>query len=262
MTQSKTLKVASWNVNSIRARLQHVLDWMASSDTDILCIQETKVDNDSFPYDVFELNNLHVYVHGQKSYHGVCIVSKVPLTDIQTGFPSGDLNEQKRVISATYKDMRIVNMYVPQGESAESPKFVMKEEFYSLLQSWLETTFNPSEKVLMCGDFNIAPEARDVYDPVACAKKCMFMPIEVEWLQRFMAWGFKDSFRLFNNEDGQYSWWDYRLGSVNRNKGCRIDQIFITEPLAELAKNAGIDKAPRTWERPSDHTPIWVELAL
>lgn len=255
-----TLKVASWNVNSIRARMEHVLDWMDMSDTDILCIQEIKVSTDDFPYDMFENKGWHVYVHGQKSYHGVCIVSKVPLTDIRTGFPSGDLNDQKRVIYAKYKDVQIVNFYVPQGESAESPKFQMKTEFYEIIQQWLEDEFSPEDKLLMCGDFNIAPEARDVYDPVACAKKCMFMPIEVEWLQRFMNWGFKDSFRIFNDDDEQYSWWDYRLGSVKRNKGCRIDQIFITDPLAQIATDAGIDKAPRMWERPSDHTPIWVTL--
>ena len=249
------MQVASWNVNSLRARLDHVLDWLGKNPVDVLCLQETKVKNEEFPYEVFEERNLRVYNHGQPSYNGVAFISKRRMDDIETGFGGVDLQDQARVIAGTLDGVRIINAYCPQGDSLDSPKFELKEAFYGKLADMLDG-HNPQEKLLLCGDMNIAPEKRDVHDAEKCAGRVMFTEQEHEWLSRLKDWGLVDSFRLHEDDGGLYSWWDYRAGSWQRNKGWRIDQIWVTEALAKICTAGSIDKEPRGWERPSDHVPI------
>jgi len=251
------MKIVTWNLNSIRARLQHVVDWVQENEPDVLCLQETKVRNEEFPLEVFQEMGLNVYFHGQPAYNGVALITPHELEDVKHGFPEGDMDEQARVISATLKGVRIINVYAPQGESPESPKFQFKTRFYARLIQWLREDFNPEDKVLLCGDLNIAPEEIDVVDPVASAEKCMFLPEERQWFRDILDWGMEDSFRKFHKEAELYSWWDYRQFSFRRNKGLRIDHVLVTAPLLDTATEAGIDKTPRGLERPSDHTPVY-----
>jgi exodeoxyribonuclease-3 len=256
------MKVTSWNVNSIRTRLDHVLNWIDEHQPDVLCLQETKVRNEQFPLDAFKERGLNVYFHGQPAYNGVALITPHTMEDVENGFPEGDLFDQCRVISGTLNGVRIVNVYAPQGDNPESPKFEMKEVFYKRLKTYLEEKHTPSEDVLICGDFNIAPEARDVDDAEKRAGKCMFHPLEHEWYGALLNWGLQDSFRLFSEEEGLFSWWDYRMNSFKRNLGVRIDHVLVTDSLAKKAISAEIDKEPRALEKPSDHVPVSTTFKL
>ena len=256
------MKVVSWNLNSIRARLEHVQNWLAENKPDILCLQETKVRDEEFPRDVFEAMGLNVYTHGQAAYNGVAFITPHTLDDVQKGFPEGDMNDQKRVIAGTLNGVRIVNVYIPQGDNPDSPKYAMKGMFYRRLREWMEEDFTPQDNVLICGDFNIAPTDIDVHDVEKCAKKCGYLPEEVTWLNHLMDWGFKDSFRLIHPDKPQFSWWDYRMNSYTRNKGMRIDHVLTSEGLSNKVVDAGVDESPRSLERPSDHVPVFTTFKL
>ena len=252
-----TRKIASWNVNSVRSRLVHVLAWLEMNpDIDVLCLQETKVVNDLFPLEEFEDMGYHVYIHGQKSYNGVAFISKHPLVDVEMGFPEGDLNEQTRVISASLEGVHLINIYAPQGESPESEKYAFKRAFYERLLTWLETDFSPEKPLVVCGDYNIAPDARDVHDVEKVTGKCMFLPEEHSWLEALSSWGLHDSFRLVSDAEKVFSWWDYRQGSFQRNKGLRIDHHYVSTALKDAVIASTVDATPRDWEKPSDHAPV------
>jgi exodeoxyribonuclease-3 len=229
------MKIATWNVNSIRVRLQAVLDWMAQARPDVLCLQEIKVTDELFPASAFEDLGYHVAVSGQKTYNGVAIISRFKVTEVLAGFPDYDAAGQKRLIAATIGQVRVVNVYVPNGSAPDSPKFVYKLEFLS----------------------NIAPEARDVYDAEAMDGEIGFHPKERAALVALSSWGFEDVFRQHHKESGVYSWWDYRAGAFRRDMGLRIDHIWASAPLAALSVESGMDKEQRSLPKPSDHIPVW-----
>ncbi|HEY9828523.1 MAG TPA: exodeoxyribonuclease III [Stenomitos sp.] len=271
----ESMKIATWNVNSIRTRLTHVLDWLETSEVDVLCVQETKAADENFPRSPFEERGYHFSIWGQKSYNGVALISRHPLQDVGYGFngvlePAGLSSEvialfdaQKRVISALIEPgIRIVNLYVPNGSAIGSEKYDYKLRWFEVLEQYLKQLLQAGQPILMCGDFNIALEDRDIYDPANKETHIMSSPAEREALRSILDLGFADAFRKFTEETGHYSWWDYRAASFRRNMGWRIDHHYLTPELYEKAISCVIDTAPRSLTQPSDHTPVVVELAL
>jgi exodeoxyribonuclease-3 len=260
------MKIATWNVNSIRTRKDQVLNWLNQHAVDVLCVQETKVVDQDFPRTPFEELGYFVYAWGQKSYNGVAIFSKKSLQSSQCGFApvvgeeiAGTYDEQKRVISGVIDDIRIVNLYVPNGSSVGSEKYDYKLGWFEVLNQYLQKLLTEGE-ICLCGDFNVAPDDRDIYDPTGKDNHIMASPAERSAIASIKSLGFQDAFRKFNSEGGQYSWWDYRTRAFSRNRGWRIDHHFLTEKLYQKAANCWIDIIPRQQERPSDHTPVILEL--
>lgn len=256
------MKISTWNVNSVRARLPIVIDWMNINQPDVFCLQETKVEDKDFPVGSFSELGYETVVCGQKSYNGVSIHFKGEAEDAQMGFPDNEMNEQKRVLSVLYKGIRILNIYVPQGESLDSPKFRYKLDFLDRLAEYLLQLINKNERVIVLGDFNIAPDSRDLYDPESFESQVMFHPDEHKFIARLREMGFKDSLRLHNQEPGNYSWWDYRHGAFWKNHGWRLDQIWILDNISSLCKSTIIDKNVRKMKKTSDHVPVTAEFAL
>jgi exodeoxyribonuclease III len=262
------MKVATWNVNSIRLRQQYVADWLKNNAIDVLCLQETKVNDDYFPRELFEQLGYHLYISGQKSYNGVAIFSLQPLKDVSTGFTpivddllAEDFDLQKRVITGIVGDVRIVNLYVPNGAAVDSDKYDYKLRWLKVLREYLKTFLEKSpEELCICGDFNIAPEDKDIYNPKGKATQVMATPKERKALQEVLEIGLKDAFRKFISEGGYYSWWDYRHGGFQRDRGWRIDHHYLTSKLYEKALNSQIDIEPRKLSQPSDHAPVIVEF--
>jgi exodeoxyribonuclease III len=259
------LKVATWNVNSIRTRLQIVKDWLQKHQVDVLCLQETKVQDHDFPRSPFEDLGYNVYISGQKSYNGVAFFSLNPLIDVSCGFSPimgdvGVLDEQKRVISAIADGVRIVNLYVPNGSAIASEKYEYKLAWLQILGQYLQKLQTQTPEICVCGDFNIALEDKDIYTNKARDQHIMSSPMERAALNQILALGFQDAFRKFTDEPGQYSWWDYRSGGFSRNRGWRIDHHYLTEKLYQQAVKCWIDVEPRKLEQPSDHAPVVVEF--
>ena len=259
------MKVASWNVNSIRTRLSIVSDWLQQHKIDVLCLQETKAQDKDFPRSPFEDLGYKVYISGQKSYNGVALLSLKPLDRVSSGFSPivgevGDLDVQKRVISAIADGVRIVNLYVPNGSAIASEKYEYKLAWLKVLRQYLHTLQKQEEEICVCGDFNIALEDKDIYTNKARDKHIMSSPVEREALNHVLELGFKDAFRKFSDEPGQYSWWDYRSGGFARNRGWRIDHHYLTHKLYEQTTKCWIDIEPRKLEKPSDHAPVIVEF--
>jgi exodeoxyribonuclease III len=259
------LKVATWNVNSIRTRLQIVKDWLQKHQVDVLCLQETKVQDHDFPRSPFEDLGYNVYISGQKSYNGVAFFSLNPLIDVSCGFSPimgdvGVLDEQKRVISAIADGVRIVNLYVPNGSAIASEKYEYKLAWLQILGQYLQKLQTQTPEICVCGDFNIALEDKDIYTNKARNQHIMSSPMERAALNQILALGFQDAFRKFTDEPGQYSWWDYRSGGFSRNRGWRIDHHYLTEKLYQQAVKCWIDVEPRKLEQPSDHAPVVVEF--
>ncbi|MGK7879811.1 MAG: exodeoxyribonuclease III [Crocosphaera sp.] len=262
------MKIATWNVNSIRTRQLHVINWLNENSIDVLCLQETKVIDKDFPRESFEELGYHVYIYGQKAYNGVAIFSRQPMTDIITGFTdvvgeeiTQNFDEQKRIISGVIDDIRIINVYVPNGASIGSEKYEYKLQWFQVLKAYLEKLLEKeSRELCICGDFNIALEDKDIYNSKGKEKHIMSSPIERETLQNILAIGLKDAFRKFTTEEGHFSWWDYRSGGFQRNRGWRIDHLYLTDKLYEKAINCTIDIEPRKQEKPSDHTPVILEI--
>jgi exodeoxyribonuclease-3 len=254
------MKIASWNVNSIAARLPNVIDWLSTAQPDVLCLQEIKCTADKFPADAFAEIGYRSVAHGQPSYNGVAILSRTEPIDVGRGMPDDEDGEQARVLAATIEGIRIVNVYVPNGQEVGTDKYIFKLKWMERLRSFFDLGYAQSDQVLLCGDFNVAPEDRDVHDPAKWQGQILFSRLEKAALQKIKAWGFTDAFRIHNQEGGYYSWWDYRAGAFPRNNGLRIDHIWVSESLAARSVNCWIDKAPRNWERPSDHTPVVAEF--
>ena len=260
--------IATWNVNSVRSRLQIVTDWLKENPVDVLCLQETKVRDEQFPFSEFDDLDYQIYISGQKSYNGVAIFSKQPMEEVSSGFAPvlgeetvGDFDEQKRVISGVVEGVRIVNLYVPNGSAIGSEKYEYKLRWLKLLQQYLQTLKQQEDyEICICGDFNIALEDKDIYNPKGKAKHIMSSPEEREALQEVLSVGLQDAFRKFNEETGQYSWWDYRHGGFTRNRGWRIDHHYLTPKLYQQSKRCWIDIEPRKLEKPSDHTPVILEI--
>ena len=255
------MKVASFNVNSIRSRMPVVLSWLAEHQPDILCVQETKVQDIDFPTETFAKTGYQYIFKGQKSYNGVAIFSRGGIENIQFGFDE-EPKDKARLIKAEIEGIVVVNTYIPQGYLADSEKFEYKLAWFSRLRGYFDKNFKPGDAILWLGDFNVAPEPIDVYDPEGLLGHVCYHPRAQEALNEVMRWGFVDVFRNHCKEAGQYTFWDYRLrGSVGRNLGWRLDHIMATKILAEKAIACYIDKAPRFADRPSDHTPIVAEFA-
>lgn len=255
------MKIASWNVNSLNVRLPHLLRWLGEAAPDVVALQETKLTDDKFPEDaLLEAGYRSVFV-GQKTYNGVAILSRLPIADadVVTAIP-GFEDPQKRVLAATVGGIRIVDLYVVNGEKVGSEKFDYKLRWLTAVRDWLREELAAHPNLVVLGDFNTTPDDRDVYDPKRWHEKVLCSTPERAAYRELLALGLHDSFRLHSEEDGQYSWWDYRLSGFERGWGMRIDLILLSEALKTRSLAAGIDRAPRGWERPSDHTPVWVEL--
>lgn len=255
------MKIASWNVNSLKVRLPHVLDWLAQYQPDVLCLQETKQEDINFPTaTLLEAGYQNVF-SGQKTYNGVAILSKHALQDVSYGIPNFE-DAQKRVLAATVNGVRIVNVYIPNGQSIDSDKYQYKLAWLQALAAWLADEIKTYPKLALLGDYNIAPEDRDVHDPAAWEGQVLCSVPERDALRALQALGLQDSFRLFEQPEKSFSWWDYRMNAFRRNLGMRIDHILLTAPLATVCKSVLIDKEARKSERPSDHAPVLAELAI
>ncbi len=249
------LKIASWNVNSIRVRLPQLLDWLSSSEVDIVGLQETKVVDADFPSAAIEELGYHVVYSGQKTYNGVALLSREPITAVETDIPDLD-DPQRRILAATVGALRIVDLYVPNGSAVDSEKYAYKLDWLAKVNAYLAAQLQMNENVVVMGDFNIAPEDRDVHDPIAWQGHVLVSDKERQAFQAMLELGLNDTFRLFPQEDGRFSWWDYRNGALWRNAGLRIDHILASDAMATHCKESTIDKAPRKLKRPSDHAPV------
>lgn len=256
------MKVATWNVNSIRTRVDTVLEWMGHARPDVLCLQEIKVTDEQFPASAFEALGYQVAVSGQKTYDGVAIVSRTGLGDVLAGFPDYEAEGQKRLIAATAGGVRIINAYVPHGSAPGSLKFAYKLEFIRQLRKYLDKLHTTEELLLLTGDFNVAPEERDVYDAEAMEGEIGFHPAERQALAELKSWGLEDVFRRHHEQGGLYSWWDYRGGAFRRNMGLRIDHIWSTQKLVAVSTDSGMDRELRASPKPSDHIPVWARFSL
>lgn len=256
------MKISTWNVNSINARLPHLLGWLAAADPDVVCLQETKCVDESFPYEEIHQAGYLSAFYGQKSYNGVAILSKYPLEDVQKNFPDDDDEAQKRLIAATVNGVRVVNTYIPNGTAPGTDKYTFKLDWIQRLRRYFDETCETSGHVLLCGDFNVAPDPLDVWNPPLWEGRILFSKPERAAIHHVKQWGFIDTFRKLNGELKEFSWWDYREGAFSRNRGLRIDHIWTSPPLAEKCTGVWIDKEPRKLERPSDHTPVVAEFDL
>ncbi|MGF1481631.1 MAG: exodeoxyribonuclease III [Cyanophyceae cyanobacterium] len=261
------MQVATWNVNSIRTRQQQVIDWLHGNPVDVLCLQETKVIDADFPSLPFEELGYQLSVYGQKSYNGVAILSRTPLQKVKTGFApvvgeslAADFAAQKRAIAGSVADICIVNLYVPNGGAIDSDKYDYKLRWLGVLRKYLATLRQQTAELCICGDFNIALEDRDIYKPEGKENHIMSSPRERQALQNILTLGLQDAFRKFTPEGGHFSWWDYRAAGFQRNRGWRIDHVYLTPMLYERAKSCRIDREPRKLPKPSDHAPVVVEF--
>jgi len=262
MAAKEHIKVASFNVNSLRSRLPIVQQWLAENQPDTLCVQETKVQDVDFPAEAFDKAGYKYAFKGQKSYNGVAIFCKGEIKNVKCGFDD-EPKDKARLLKAEIGGVAIVNTYVPQGESPESDKFLYKLRWFDKLLEFFKSSFKPTDPVIWTGDLNIAPEPIDVYDPQRLWGHVCFHPEVQAALKKVMQWGFVDVFRMHCNQAGQYTFWDFRMpNSVKRNLGWRLDHIMATKPLAEKSLACYIDKKPRLLQKPSDHTPIVAEFDL
>jgi exodeoxyribonuclease-3 len=254
------MKLTTWNVNSLKVRLPQLLEWLARAQPDVVCLQETKLEDAAFPRAEIEAAGYQVAFHGQKTYNGVAILARQPLAEVAYGIP-GFEDEQKRVIHATVGELRVVCAYIPNGQAVESDKYQYKLRWLEALHAWLEEELRTHPKLALLGDYNIAPEDRDVYDPAAWAGQVLCSAPEREAFRKLTALGLADSFRLFEQPDQTYTWWDYRMLGFQKNRGLRIDHILLSAPLAAACRGVTVDRAMRKLERPSDHAPVIAELA-
>jgi exodeoxyribonuclease-3 len=252
------MKLATWNVNSLKVRLPHLLDWLVANPVDVMCLQETKTEDGNFPAAELQQAGYHAVFSGQKTYNGVAILSREPATDVQCGIPGFD-DEQKRVIAASVNGVRVACVYIPNGQEVGSDKYGYKLKWLAALKAWLRDELATHPRLALLGDYNIAPEDRDVYDPVAWKDHVLCSEPERDAFNALLHMGLRDAFRLFEQAEKSYSWWDYRMMGFRRNMGLRIDHILISEAMQ--CTSCVIDKAPRKLERPSDHTPVVAEVA-
>jgi exodeoxyribonuclease-3 len=250
------MKIASWNVNSIRARLERVLAWLAAQQPDVLCLQEIKVQDGDFPTEAFEEAGYHVGVHGQRTYNGVAILSHSPLADVSAGLRDDVDDPAARLLEARVEGIRILSAYVPNGGEVGSDKFVYKLAWLDRLLAYLEQNARSAEPLILCGDLNVAPEDRDVARPEEWKDTVLCHPDVRAALRRILDWGLVDTFRLHHEGEGFYSWWDYRELGFPRNNGLRIDHILATAVLARRCQDASIDREARKGKQPSDHAPV------
>lgn len=258
---SRPMKIASWNVNSLNVRLPHLTEWLRLREPDIVALQETKLEDVKFPDEAIAALGYRSVFAGQKTYNGVAILSRAPASDVQVGIP-GFPDEQKRVLAATIGELRVVDLYVVNGKAVGDEKYDYKLRWLDAVHGWLAEEIKTHPNLIVLGDFNIAPDDRDVHDPAAWHEQILCSTPERNALKRLCELGLHDSFRLHNDETGHFSWWDYRAAGFRRNLGLRIDLVLLSESLRARCSAASIDREPRTWERPSDHAPVVVELSI
>ena len=254
------IRIATWNVNSLKVRLPHVIDWLSANPVDALCLQETKLEEQAFPHAELEAAGYRAVHSGQKTYNGVAILSRIVVQEVQTGIP-GFADEQRRVISATLGQLRLVCAYMPNGQAVGSDKYEYKLRWLAALTDWLRGELARFPRLALLGDFNIAPDDRDVHDPTAWRDQILCSEPERAAFRGLVDLGMTDAFRMFPQADKSYSWWDYRQLGFRLNRGLRIDHILLSSPLAAACSACAIDKAPRKLERPSDHAPVVATLA-
>ncbi len=254
------MKLASWNVNSLKVRLPHLLDWLGAEQPDVVCLQETKLEDHNFPQAEINAAGYQVAFSGQKTYNGVALLAREAPTDVVFGNPHFP-DPQKRLIAATVSGIRVIGAYVPNGQALDSDKYPYKLSWLSALETWVGEELKSHPQLMLAGDFNIAPDDRDVHNPAAWAGQILCSEPERTAFQRLLALGLKDSFRLFDQAEKSFSWWDYRMLGFQKNQGLRIDHILLSEPLAGRCIAAGIDREMRKRERPSDHAPVTAILS-
>lgn len=255
------MKIATWNVNSLNVRLPHVIEWLATAEPDVLVLQEIKQVTEAFAAERFTEAGYKAIASGQKTYNGVAVISRTEAGDIVTDFP-GFEDSQRRILASTIDGVRVVNLYVPNGNSVGSEKYEYKLGWLAALNSFLKDELENHDKLVVLGDFNIAPDDRDVYNPEQWGEDILCSPPERAALQSLLNLGLSDVFRQFEQPEKTFSWWDYRAAGFRRNAGLRIDLILASKALADNCAASYIDREPRTWERPSDHTPVIAEFEL
>lgn len=250
------IRIATWNVNSINIRLDQLLEWLAKTEIEIVCLQETKCTDENFPLEPVNAAGYNAEFFGEKSYNGVAILSKFPITNVQKNFPDDPPDAPRRLIAATVNGVRIVNTYVPNGTELWSDKFAFKLDWLQRLRHFFDENYRLDEDVLLCGDFNVAPDDEDVWSVEQWEGKLHFSAPERAAIHYVMQWGFIDLFRKIHGKKQEFSWWNYREGAWQRNRGLRIDHLWASPPLAEKCKDCYVDKSLRGLERPSDHAPV------
>ena len=254
------MRLATWNVNSLKVRLPQLEQWVAQAKPEIVCLQETKLEDAKFPVDAIAAAGYRAVHAGQKTYNGVAILATLPLEDVSSGIPGHD-DAQKRVLAATVGDLRVVCLYAPNGQSVGSDKYEYKLRWYGALRAWLADELARHAQLAVLGDLNVAPEDRDVHDPKVWEGQVHVSAPERDALRAVLEIGLKDAFRLFQQPEKSFSWWDYRMMAFRRNAGLRIDHILLSEALAARCTACTIDKSPRKLERPSDHAPVLADIS-
>ena len=254
------MKIATWNVNSLKVRLPHVIEWLSAASPDVLVLQEIKQVTEAFDAEAFRELGFDTVASGQKTYNGVAVVSRMPASDPVFDFPGFD-DPQRRILAATVGGIRVINLYVPNGSSVGSEKYEYKLGWLAALRNFLELELKTHEKLVVLGDFNIAPDDRDVHNPEKWGDDILCSPAERAALQSLLDLGLSDVFRQFEQPEKTFSWWDYRAAGFRRNAGLRIDLILASAALASQCSASYVDREPRTWERPSDHAPVVAEFS-
>lgn len=253
---------ATWNVNSLKVRLPHLLDWLAEKQPEVLCLQETKLEDHNFPHAEIAAAGYQVVFAGQKTYNGVAILARQAITDVAYGNPFYPTDPQKRLLAATVNGVRVISAYVPNGQEVGSEKYAYKLEWLAALHTWLHAELAQHPALVLAGDFNIAPADEDVHNPLVWKDKILCSSNERLAFQGLLQLGLKDSFRLFPQAEKSFSWWDYRMLGFQKNLGLRIDHVLLSDALAARCTAAAIDRAPRKRERPSDHAPVYAEISV
>jgi exodeoxyribonuclease-3 len=258
------MKLATFNINGIKARIEALPAWLAAARPDVVCLQEIKSVDEGFPRDLFEDMGYRVETHGQKSFNGVAILSRLPLEDVVRGLPGDDTDEQARWIEATVigekRALRVCGLYLPNGNPAPGPKYDYKLAWMARMEIRVRALLATEEPLAFCGDYNVIPEPQDAAKPEAWVTDALFLPESRAAFRRLLNLGLTDAFRARDPRPGQYSFWDYQAGAWERNNGIRIDHLLLSPQCADLLRDAGIDKAARGGEKPSDHVPVWVDL--
>jgi exodeoxyribonuclease-3 len=253
------MKIATWNVNSMNVRQAHVIEWLQSNEPDVLVLQEIKQVSEKFPVNALRQIGYHSIASGQKTYNGVAVISKTPATDPVTDFPDLD-DPQRRILASTIDGVRVIDLYIPNGSEVGSDKYEYKLGWLASLQRFLEGELRIHEKLVVLGDFNIAPADEDVHDPEKWGEDILCSPAERKALADLLDLGLTDVFRKFDHPEKTFSWWDYRAAGFRRNAGLRIDLILTSRAMTDRCTASYVDREPRAWERPSDHTPVVAEF--
>lgn len=256
------MKIATWNVNSLKARLDHVLKWLDEFQPDVVALQELKCTEDNFPMMEINAAGYEAVVVGQKTYNGVAILSKTPIDVTARRLPGEDEDEQARYVEGMVQGVRVGCIYLPNGNPTPGDKYDYKIRWMRRLYTHARELLKTEDAFVLAGDYNVIPEAKDVFDPKGWERDALYLPESRNALRHIVNLGLTDAFRTLNTEGGRFSWWDYRSGAWDRDEGCRIDHLLLSPQAADRLQASGIDKTPRGWEKPSDHTPVWCELTV